>query len=842
MKGANVITNGSFDDGVDGWFAAKWEDAAAENYTLATKGGFDNGAYLQYSAGGVGAATNIRGKWAVESGKTYLFRCYTSGKAPASNNLQYSFLKYYSETADNNEGALIYQLVWGAEDVWTENAKVFTATSDMVVFRSSWTENSKLDGFFLGEVERGYTAEQYQAALEAAQAALADEAYANIVGAEKEALKNAISTYASSTAYKEATMALENATENFTAAKASYDAYAVEVEHAKSMNVDVTAYNVTAATTAAGVDAYVKEMKTAEFVAAGSYPYELSLGAWTTTGKVKEEKKQHWSGDEARTYNEPNSWGDNAGGVSTWAQEVSLPAGSYALKIAGRHSAGSSLKVSIKNGEDVLCVVNDFPAQGAGRGIDVNGEAAFGDEATYANGGAGWGFEWRFLPFELTADGAVQVLVEYESTIGQQWASFCDYVILSKSPKEKAELLSAIAAAKAYDFTANVGTGVFQRNVTIDLTNDIAEAQSVYDTSSDQTEIMNAITTLTTAFNTAKDAFENAELNAPEDGQLFNLILTFFEYQYDNMAVTYIANGRADAGLYNIQYKAEPNTNLAQAFTLTKIEGNNYLLSQIDADGEARYVCTGTVYGGNDSQLRTTTNKEEAAQFTIIATSRDGIYNIFNVAANQYVGSQDQGFFTVNSHIDFKIAETMKAAVLVNTAEAGWGTVMLPFTKAIPEGVKAYTVESVKEDGTSLNLVPAEQLEANKPYLLEGSCNVLFEGDAQGTALTFNNGILTGTYADAEAPVASYVLQNLNSVLGFYLVADEKQPTVEANHAWLTVPEATVKAFLLGSATGVQTVKNVELQNAAIFNLAGQRVNKAQKGIFIQNGKKVVIK
>jgi len=31
-------------------------------------------------------------------------------------------------------------------------------------------------------------------------------------------------------------------------------------------------------------------------------------------------------------------------------------------------------------------------------------------------------------------------------------------------------------------------------------------------------------------------------------------------------------------------------------------------------------------------------------------------------------------------------------------------------------------------------------------------------------------------------------------------------------------------------------------QNGAIYNLQGQRVNKAQKGVFIQNGKKIVVK
>ena len=93
LLGSNIITNGSFDDGVSGWYAGNWAAANPSKYTLQESGGFDGGPFLQYSAGGAGADTNIRNKWAVEEGKTYMFICYTSGKTPDSNNLQYSFLK-----------------------------------------------------------------------------------------------------------------------------------------------------------------------------------------------------------------------------------------------------------------------------------------------------------------------------------------------------------------------------------------------------------------------------------------------------------------------------------------------------------------------------------------------------------------------------------------------------------------------------------------------------------------------------------------------------------------------------------------------------------------------------
>lgn len=45
-----------------------------------------------------------------------------------------------------------------------------------------------------------------------------------------------------------------------------------------------------------------------------------------------------------------------------------------------------------------------------------------------------------------------------------------------------------------------------------------------------------------------------------------------------------------------------------------------------------------------------------------------------------------------------------------------------------------------------------------------------------------------------------------------------------------------------GDATGIQTVNNNAANNGVIYNLAGQRVMNAQKGLFIINGNKVVIK
>ena len=157
-----------------------------------------------------------------------------------------------------------------------------------------------------------------------------------------------------------------------------------------------------------------------------------------------------------------------------------------------------------------------------------------------------------------------------------------------------------------------------------------------------------------------------AVLNAPADGDKFHVVLTYDGWTYDNKAMTYIANGRTDAGNYNIQYKENANNNLAQAFTFTQVEGNNYKMCQTDNDGNERYITTGVPYSGNANQIRTSTNADDALVITVIPTAKEGVegvYNIRNTAANNYIGSQDAGVFTVNSHIDFKIQKAEKALV-----------------------------------------------------------------------------------------------------------------------------------------------------------------------------------
>ena len=395
---------------------------------------------------------------------------------------------------------------------------------------------------------------------------------------------------------------------------------------------------------------------------------------------------------------------------------------------------------------------------------------------------------------------------------------------------------------------ANKGDAAFQV-ATADadaLTAAIDAAQAVLDNAdATPTEVKKAVSDL--------QAAQEIELNAPAEGQLFNVILTYSGWTYDNMAMTYIANAREDAGNYNIQYAAEANKNLAQAFTFTKVEGNAYTMSQIDADGNVRYISTGAIYeGGNASQIRTTTNADEALVIVIAVTATEGVWNLINTEIqdnNAFIGSQDAGVYTVNSHIDFKLVETNKPEVSINTAEAGWGTVVLPFKADVPAGVTVYSCAAA--EGTTLTLVEVEAIEANKPYIIEGAWEDDLTGDAQGTKLVNTEGWLSGVYADQAAPAGSYVMQQLDGQVGFYKVG-ETAPTVGANHAYLTVPAAAAegaRAFYLDdqTTTAISAIEALTSGNAQIFNANGAQLPRLQKGVNIvrqADGKsfKVVVK
>ncbi len=152
VSGANLISNPDFAEGLVGWKAGDGSSLSESNFEVQPSGGPGGLSCLHALKGaGSGSAQSVKTGWALETGKTYVFRCYAYRTASGmSSNTQYSRLYLAdSETGTNEQIATInYQA-----DTWALTQMVFTATRPYLVVNLGWLNAaSSFTAFYLGEV------------------------------------------------------------------------------------------------------------------------------------------------------------------------------------------------------------------------------------------------------------------------------------------------------------------------------------------------------------------------------------------------------------------------------------------------------------------------------------------------------------------------------------------------------------------------------------------------------------------------------------------------------------------------------------------------------------------
>ena len=220
------------------------------------------------------------------------------------------------------------------------------------------------------------------------------------------------------------------------------------------------------------------------------------------------------------------------------------------------------------------------------------------------------------------------------------------------------------------------------------------------------------------------------------------------------------------------------------------------------------------------------------------------------------------GTYKFTEETPFKpIASTAatKAKVESTISEHGIGTFYANAATTIPEGVKAYvaTEEPVMEAGEgSITMTKIEDgiIPAKTGVVICGEGNKkydFFYTAEDGEAETDGN-LLRGYAGAAEFRNVSltddfttYVLTVMNEIAGFY--KKENAFKVYNHKAYLDVPKGVAAQALkirFNDDNGTTGIDNPELSvgNAGtnIYDLSGRRVQKATKGVYIVNGKKVV--
>ena len=184
---------------------------------------------------------------------------------------------------------------------------------------------------------------------------------------------------------------------------------------------------------------------------------------------------------------------------------------------------------------------------------------------------------------------------------------------------------------------------------------------------------------------------------------------------------------------------------------------------------------------------------------------------------------------------------------LVSITDAGYATYVsdndLDYSGVT--GLKAYqaTLSGSKITFTKVTTVPA-----GEGVLLQGE-----EGDYNVPVTTDvaawdadDNAFVRGTGAavpTSDGGNHNYILSNGDAGIGFY---QANGTTVATNRAYLqtTTSGARIGLNFDDETTGISAVENVEpsTSKTVVFNLNGQRIANPSKGLYIVNGKKVIIK
>ena len=187
----------------------------------------------------------------------------------------------------------------------------------------------------------------------------------------------------------------------------------------------------------------------------------------------------------------------------------------------------------------------------------------------------------------------------------------------------------------------------------------------------------------------------------------------------------------------------------------------------------------------------------------------------------------------------------------VNITNAGYATFSATQNYGLPVGLEAYIVSGVND--TKATLTPVGEIPACTGVILKGDEGPYTLTSNETTSVDVSSNKLKANIADYILPANDGTNYNYTLAAGptFKHVngsGTDAERTLAAGKAFLrTTVNASTEAHGLdfvfeNETTGIKTIDNSHLKVDNYFNLSGQRVAQPTRGLYIVNGKKVVIK
>ena len=270
----------------------------------------------------------------------------------------------------------------------------------------------------------------------------------------------------------------------------------------------------------------------------------------------------------------------------------------------------------------------------------------------------------------------------------------------------------------------------------------------------------------------------------------------------------------------------------ANAKTLKSASGY-YIGQTSDANGLA---------SNNTTTYENTISFDDEGNANIVSGSA---YLRYNAASNadrfRYYKSSS---YTNQKPVQLYKLTTTTPTVAVTITDAGYATYCSAYNLDF-SNVSDLTAYEATINGTTVAFNEGDKkFAAGEGILLKGDKGT-YNIPVVATATVNTDNKLVGVLADTEVAAGIYVLLNTNNNPGFYKT--KSAFTVGAHTAYLPAQAGGngAREFIAiddNTTTGVNSIDNGHRTMDNVYNLNGQRVNNAKKGLYIVNGKKVVIK
>ena len=267
-----------------------------------------------------------------------------------------------------------------------------------------------------------------------------------------------------------------------------------------------------------------------------------------------------------------------------------------------------------------------------------------------------------------------------------------------------------------------------------------------------------------------------------------------------------------------------------------------------EAGGEATIVINDE--GNADVQFNTADPEaQNMLRFNMNGTNTNRLFSCYKPSSS------------INTPV--RIYREVSDEVEVEITEAGYATMYYGKKNlTVPAGVTATTWTADKDGMKVSKTYKANDIvPAGEAVVLQGEAGIYSfavaekaaaEPDANNMLLGFDDAAET-VGPNASASYLFYILSTNKDgeEVGFYFKEDEGAAFVSAPHkAYLAVPKSLSQGAnsfsfdLFGTTDGINQAKVAEVNAQGVYTLSGVRVDaqKLQKGIYIVNGKKMVIK